>query len=492
VHLLFSDLPDALLFDALPLALDWGVVATATVDMHITGRSGLILGLTSVAPGDRLRLDARGRAISIEPCWRAADVVAARRLDDPERAGEELYAAVLDSVGSLSALYDNILLTLSGGLDSSIVAGALRETNTRSVVSCLNYHIDLQPSADGRLQGRGALRGDLASLGDERSYARSMAERCGYRLIERPRRVAALDIASLLAAAPVTIKPSVYILNVDLNQMLKEVSAEVGAKAKFGAEAGDTVFGATGNPLAALDAAAYYGLLSRQSLAAMGDTARLSRQSFWHVLAKALRYRLTGRVDVELPSEDAPRAILSDPAQVPSLPERLRESVSEPAGLLPPGKDQHARSIRAMAAPRRDIPGLERLEHVDPLMAQPVTEVCLQIPMHTLNRHGVMRGLARETFSPLLSTAVSQRRLKGRGDSLAHHLMLSNLAFVKEAALDGVLVRENVLDRAKLEAALSPARLHENLGYLLKLTAVELWVRRFELEMQEVSARRVA
>jgi asparagine synthase (glutamine-hydrolysing) len=150
--------------------------------------------------------------------------------------------------------------------------------------------------------------------------------------------------------------------------------------------------------------------------------------------------------------------------------------------------------MRALMEAWRDYPVALRVDWVMPLMAQPVVETVLQIPTYTLSRHGISRGLARETFSRLLSPTVNNRRGKGSGRSIQQRLVLSNLAFIKASLLDGALVRHGVLDRAKLEAALGAhAQLRKDVArYVLNFLAVEFWLRSFEREREASRARRVA
>ncbi len=318
-----------------------------------------------------------------------------------------------------------------------------------------------------------------------------MARKCGYRLIEKPRSVAAQDLR-LLATAPLAAKPSPLVFGLDTNQIFGDVAEEVGAEAMFGGDGGDAVFGATADVLPALDAVAHCGL-SRRSLAAMRDAAKLSGKSFWHVLAAVTRRGLTGRSNAKSEPEDAPRAILTDPDAVPSREERLR-GPGVPGGVLPPGKDRHAWSMQAQIGTWRDYPLAQRVDPIEPLLAQPVVETCLQIPTYTLSRHGVSRGLARQAFADLLSPEVNARRQKASGTPIQQRLVLSNLAFIKEALLEGALVRCNVLDRVKLEAALaSETRLRKDSSrYLLSFLAAEFWLRRFEQERRLIETRRVA
>jgi asparagine synthase (glutamine-hydrolysing) len=91
---------------------------------------------------------------------------------------------------------------------------------------------------------------------------------------------------------------------------------------------------------------------------------------------------------------------------------------------------------------------------VNPLTAQPIVEACLRIPTYVLLCGGVSRGLARKAFADVLPEPVAKRTVKGLPSAFFQQILRRNMAFVRERLIDGLLVKERILDREKLEAYL--------------------------------------
>jgi asparagine synthase (glutamine-hydrolysing) len=93
-------------------------------------------------------------------------------------------------------------------------------------------------------------------------------------------------------------------------------------------------------------------------------------------------------------------------------------------------------------------------ERVAPLLSQPLMETCLRIPTYILNTGGRDRAIARHAFEKELPRQIFTRRTKGLIDSVLMQLLRSNLSFVRELMLDGLLVKEGLLDRRRVETVL--------------------------------------
>jgi asparagine synthase (glutamine-hydrolysing) len=93
---------------------------------------------------------------------------------------------------------------------------------------------------------------------------------------------------------------------------------------------------------------------------------------------------------------------------------------------------------------------------IHPLISQPVVELCLRIPTYVLLNGGVSRGLAREAFKDILPKEVYGRVSKGTGSTAQQQFISHNMPLIRERLLDGILVREGILDKRKLESFLVP------------------------------------
>jgi hypothetical protein len=119
---------------------------------------------------------------------------------------------------------------------------------------------------------------------------------------------------------------------------------------------------------------------------------------------------------------------------------------------------------------------------VAPLHSQPLIELCLQLPLYVLTSGGWDRAIARQAFRDELPREVANRRHKGGIEQHVQALFDHNRAFLCELLLDGALVREGIVDRAKLAVVLSgkPGHIIQATTYeLMTFIAIEVWSRRW-------------
>jgi asparagine synthase (glutamine-hydrolysing) len=121
-------------------------------------------------------------------------------------------------------------------------------------------------------------------------------------------------------------------------------------------------------------------------------------------------------------------------------------------------------------------------ERVEPLTSQPLLELCLRIPTFILASGAEDRSLARRAFSQDVPANILARRSKGSIEAFIRQTILNNVRFVRGMLLDGVLVRENLLDRQRLEVALSgrPERIAGAPACLFDFLGIEAWARRWD------------
>lgn len=129
-------------------------------------------------------------------------------------------------------------------------------------------------------------------------------------------------------------------------------------------------------------------------------------------------------------------------------------------------------------------------ESVTPLISQPLVELCLRIPTYRLMEGGVDRGFVRRVFGELLPNEISQRTAKGTAYDSAKNLLMHNMGFVRELLLDGMLARQHLLDRRKLEQSLSRSgfRGRGPATKILCYAAVELWLQSWARSEQRAAA----
>jgi asparagine synthase (glutamine-hydrolysing) len=116
---------------------------------------------------------------------------------------------------------------------------------------------------------------------------------------------------------------------------------------------------------------------------------------------------------------------------------------------------------------------------VSPLGSQPIVEVCLRIATHLTVNNGCDRAVARSAFLRDLPKEILTRASKGSPGPWMRTRVKQNRQFVREFLLDGLLVREGLLDKHRLAEALADqptkSKFHE--GVIIKQMYNEAWLR---------------
>jgi asparagine synthase (glutamine-hydrolysing) len=382
-------------------------------------------------------------------------------LEDPARAAAAMRATVRSCTQTLSAGHRSVLHRLSGGLDSSIVAGCLGRASTVPRVACYTYF-----NPHGR--------------SDERPWARLAAEHTGFEHIECPIAPTDVRFADLVRprAAPEPQPLLTYLLRSDVEHRL---ALERKATAVFTGDGGDSGFCSDSFPYAVTDYLRRHGLRPAAFNLA-SDVALRTERSSWAVLMRSMRHWLFGaKMSDQLP------ALLMGSQLVSA---QLRESFEMPTGYPHPWFsrlghvpwDVIRRLGMLVGTPDfYNVPDAAQPEPevVSPLYAQPAMELFLRIPIHVHAEGGRDRGLARRAFAREVPERILQRQWKDRAPGFHSELLLRNLDLVRELFLDGVLVSEGLLDRAAVEAALSagPGRTAVLPAEIYRHLDVEVWAR---------------
>lgn len=435
---LISTSAEAVLDPWLPddLSIDWTGVSDL-VNAPGEHRHDLALnGLTAIAAGELHVVGPQGSCG--EQIWRPADIYrASRRADRPN-----LRAVVERTVQTLAGNH-RWVAEVSGGLDSAIVAAALKPDQRDNVAAWVNHYVD-QPE------------------GDERPYARPVVERLGYRLTEVRREGLRLDAARLSQSAE-GFRPAINDIDPDYNDDIADRIEATGAWGSLTGQGGDAVFFQMPTPLIAFDEILERGVRFRP--AAVHRIARWTRRSLWPAgWVKAWRaHRAVQR------AWDHPW--LDDLQGVPPA-KALQMSV------LAFCQTYQGQAVRSRAG-----------ACVNPLLSQPVMEAGLAWSAVDLTWGGRDRSAARDAFVDVLPPQVFSRRSKGELGAYYGEAVAQRLDFLRDYLLGGALAGAGLIGPALEDGMTREALLWRGgFSHLLSLALTEAWVRRWR---ERLAARSV-
>jgi asparagine synthase (glutamine-hydrolysing) len=381
-------------------------------------------------------------------------------IEDPERAASAVQATVRSCTQTLSAGHASLLLRLSGGLDSSIVAGCLGRAFSRPRIACYTY---FNP------QGRS----------DERPWARLAAEHAGFEHLECPIVPAEVRIAELVQTrpAPEPLPLLGYLIRSTVEERL---ATERHASAVFTGDGGDSGFCSDSLNYAVTDYLRRHGPRPAALRLAAAVALRTER-STWSVLLSSTRHWLYGaQMSEQIPAVLMGSRLVGAQVRDFGIPEvyphpwfshlsHVPWDVIRRVGILVATPDFY--NVTDVAGPEPEI--------VSPLYAQPAVELFLRIPIHVHAEGGRDRGLARRAFEREVPGPILRRLWKDRAPGFHSEVLERNLHLFRELFLDGVLVREGLLDRAAVEAALAPgpAKTHVLPVEIYRHLDVEIWAR---------------
>lgn len=424
VHLFFSSAEDCASLGLLDLPVDWEFIATraafasrASPAAAPPSRRTAIKRISIVQPGEQVELH-RG-AMTRSLAWDPLQIAQVAPIQDASQGAEQLRHAAKACVHAWSACYHGVLHSLSGGLDSSIVLGCLRDAQHRPYVTCLNYH-------------------SISPGGDERYFARLAANHAHFPLIEWERDCA-VPLEDLRAMERSAV-PVNYLNWLQVSRREARLAREIGADAVFSGDGGDELFCRNQGMLGAADYLRSKGV-SRHFIEVALDTAHVENCSLWHVIREAFKQR-------------------SSPDCVPA------------------GKRRHAASLCAAHEYADPLSSMDFPERVQPLLSQPLIELCLRIPTYLLTSKGWDRAIARQAFSEDVPKEILRRRSKSSMNENVLDVLKRNSDAARELLLDGELVGSGVIERAALETALSDGASDKALAHeVFELLSTEAWLR---------------
>lgn len=457
VHLFLSDPDIAPTLGVPPLSIDWQYLASFLLfdDMRVR-RTGL-REVTEILPGESLTIGSDVARPAV--LWNPAQISASAIVDDFADACTALDHVARQCIDAWAMLHRDILLNLSGGFDSAVVLGCLLESSIRPRITCINRYTHEHSE-------------------DERGYARIAAESANVRLLEVEWSAGGVKLDERLLDVPRMARPGLDILTFAEVALRNELAQSLAVAAVWTGQGGDHLFLRRPTSLIVADYLHWHGLGARLTTS-VADAARLADESYWSVLRSTIATRMKRRR--WLPANARPTG--TSFVRPDALPLRDAEFALHPwleeRGDIPPGKLEQIRDLADVVNQWSVFAPIEHAQEHHPLLSQPIIETCLRIPTYLLVAGGRKRSLARATFADIVPRQIVERESKGSTKAYTTAALRKGMPFVRELLLDGLLVREGVLDRTALEPHVVHGRpLHASQFYpMLACIAAEIWSR---------------
>lgn len=367
----------------------------------------------------------------------------------PVEAAERLARVIGHSVQSWASTRHRLLLSVSGGLDSSIIAACLAKANAN--FACLTMFTD-----------------DPA--GDERPFARALCDHLGIRLVERAYRLEDIDITEPLA--PHLPRPRDRAQALAYERVNLEVAGEVGADAFVTGNGGDNVFAYSQSAAPIADRYLVEGV-GEGLFCSLRDVCRQTGCSVFDAVGQAWRLAHgSPRHRVR------PNALLLDPDFVSGLgADALRHPWLDPPPGALPGTTAHICSILRVQPILEAARGYY-MPVLSPLVSQPVIETCLAVPSWEWRAGGRDRSLARRAFAAELPPLIANRRVKGTPGRFAARLLDHFRRPIRDRLLGGRLAERGIIDAAAIGQLLAGERPVPDLERvrILELVNCEAWI----------------
>lgn len=459
VTVIFSDVADLIETGLFQFAIGSSYLAARVLLSGIAGQPPLE-GVEEVSRGECVEIDnEQGGAKRRQFYWHPSTFAGTEDpIEDADLAARALRATVRACTRSWARAHDSILHRLSGGLDSSIIAGCLGEANETSRLCCYTY---FNP------RGRS----------DERPWARLVVKRLGYPHIEWPVRPKDIQLERTIGM-PLLVEP-VPVMGYLLRSTLERtIAAERRATAVFCGDGGDSGFGAEAFAYSLSEYLERHGI-GRRALKLATQIASLTEQSSWAVVIKSVsRWRHGGSME-QLLSMLTLSSRLVSPAlkDAVAIPEHYPHPWFSRLHSVPWATIRRLGTL--LSSPQFYHGAPESPEVIAPLYSQPAIELLLRIPLYVHFEGGRERGLARRAFTGHVPDPILQRLWKDRAPGFYDELVYRNRAFLRDMLLDGVLAREGLLERAAVERALSDTVTGDAVlpTELFRHLDVEMWAR---------------
>jgi asparagine synthase (glutamine-hydrolysing) len=476
-----SNVPDLIALRLFRPSVNWPNIRAQALGADYLTRSTGINEISSLLPGEALIFD--GRKHVQRTFWSPRVLSKAEPVTSFPAAVELMRTSAQRSINSWASLHRSVVVTISGGFDSSVIYAQLKEASLKPRVWGLNFYDD--------------------SSADERFFARSMSAKTGFTLDE----VKLNECADLRAFkdCAFTAAPVLHFTAIDYEPACIRLADSVGATAIFSGNLGDDIFGRTGGPEVLADCLWRTGL-GINYVRAAATYAEFRRVSVWRALSQGLRYRKLLRsmpywslrsyatTFCGEPNGNAHTLVSDDVAA--DYDKHATDFIHpwcRDIADMPPGWFQLVYSLVMTTSTWSQSPfsgSRDSMFHA-PLSSQPLVEGFFRIPAAFHLYDGHSGAVARSAFGNLLSEEVRTRgRGKGSPDMWLIRVIERNRGFLMEFLSNGVLAKERIIDVKKVEQAVTRDIASSKImgAQLIAAAYIEAWLRGFSDSSVRVAA----
>lgn len=440
------------------LGINWQYMRGFLAYSQLQIRDTAIKGVYELLAGETfIRRDSR---ISIDVTWNPANFSAPTAPETLDASCDALRETTHSCVNAWASLHERVIHSLSGGFDSSLLLALLSQSPKRPHVVCINRH------ASGPAE-------------DERYFARIAANHTTTELIEWPWNINSDAVIDPSVEQPLDAKPSISSLisplEVKFFSMLRNAHR---FDAVWTGEGGDHLFLALPTSLCFTDFARTHGLRAGFGNV-LYNTACLTGRSIPNLLFRTILSSASVAHDT-VTRRSLPQTLLhASPHELSSLGAYIEHPWVQLSRNVVPGKQQQILLLSEVLNRLRPIAGTQESVELQPLLSQPIIELCLRIPTYQHLYNGRIRGLARRAFAADLPPEILCRELKGQTTHYALGILRHSLPFVSNWLLHGELVNHGLVNPLNIKALLSePETITASQIFpLFACVAAEVWVR---------------
>jgi len=367
--------------------------------------------------------------------------------------------AIINATKTWASQFDSIIHTLSGGLDSSIVLSALKETSHDLKVTCLNHYSEGVDS-------------------DERNMAKIAADHCGYSIIHKHDDADESELNDLENFAFCgDLEPTLFF--VLKGKFMKELEISLNSEAFFSGEGGDSIFyqGAEQCPVDYL----YHNGLRKNFLTECLHNSQLRNKSIYSTISSSVKDYYTGhKFDLDALIRSTTRDSLVSKKILDNLDcnERVAHFMDGMQNYSP-AKQRHVLWTRFTDLQRWPQQPQYDTIRILPLLSQPVVEASYRIPTYLTGARGIDRAVARIGFRNLLARQNLLRQSKGGVDDYYQRVFHRNRSFIRRYIDGGYLLSTGILDEEKVLPLLRDEKQSwpQYNVVMLRLLGAEFWMR---------------